>query len=214
MKTILEYLRLVLFVGGALIGVQIPSFVEQYGQRLESHFLESKTSLEGFQLDADKYFDGDIENLIQHYTNNADPVINDGGDSIASLHSRSQFLQKSWAEFNAGFQQRYWHAFISPVNTIRAETWASFDYAMRLDVSAIVWALSLGFVLSALIELFLQLTGTAIISLKRSQVNTRPVKNARSAKNKQRAPTLNKDTVNTDTRYADPRLAKAAEKHR
>jgi hypothetical protein len=161
MRTILEYLRLALFVGGALIG-----------HRLESHLLESKTSLESFQLDADKYFDGDIENLIQHYANNADPVINDGGESIASLNSRSQFLQRSWGEFNAGFQQRYWHAFVSPVNTIRAETWAGFDFALRLDVSAIIWALSLGFILSALIELLLQLTAIVIRSIKRSLLGT------------------------------------------
>ncbi|MBL4673223.1 MAG: DUF2937 family protein [Arenicella sp.] len=206
MRTILEYLRLGLFVGGALIGVQIPSFVEQYGHRLESHLLESKTSLEGFQLDADKYFDGDIENLIQHYAKNADPVINDGGESIASLNSRSQFLQRSWAEFNAGFQQRYWHAFVSPVNTIRAETWAGFDFAVRLDVSAIIWALSLGFILSALIEFFLQLVGIVITSLKSSLVATRPKSSSRSTKNKQRAPTMN-----TDARDTDARLAKVAE---
>jgi hypothetical protein len=166
MRTILEYLRLSLFVGGALIGVQVPSFVEQYGQRLESHLLESQTSLEGFQLDADKYFDGDIETLILHYAENADPVINDGGESIASLNARSLFLQRSWANFNAGFQQRYWHAIASPVNTIRNETWAGFDFALRLDASAIIWALSLGFILSALIEFFLQLTRLLIGALK------------------------------------------------
>jgi hypothetical protein len=209
MRTILEYLRLGLFVGGALIGVQIPSFVEQYGHRLESHLLESKISLEGFQLDADKYFNGNIENLIQHYAKNPDPVINDGGESIASLNSRSQFLQRSWTEFNASLQQRYWHAFVSPVNAIRAETWASFDFAVRLDVSAIIWALSLGFILSAVIELFLQLIGIAITSIKSSIVGTRPKGNARPTRNKQRAPTMN-----TDARDADARLAKAAEKNR
>lgn len=207
MRTILEYLRLALFVGGALIGVQIPSFVEQYGHRLESHLLESKTSLESFQLDADKYFDGDIENLIQHYANNADPVINDGGESIASLNSRSQFLQRSWGEFNAGFQQRYWHAFVSPVNTIRAETWAGFDFALRLDVSAIIWALSLGFILSALIELLLQLTAIVIRSITSSLLGTRrPKRNARPTKNKHRAPTMN-----ANTRKTDARLVKTAE---
>lgn len=208
MRTILEYLRLGLFVGGALIGVQIPSFVEQYGHRLESHLLESKTSLEGFQLDADKYFDGDIENLIQHYAKNADPVINDGGESIASLNSRSQFLQRSWTEFNASFQQRYWHAFMSPVNTIRTETWAGFDFAVRLDVSAIIWALSLGFILAALIELVLKLTGIGMTSLTSALLSTRPKRHTRSIRNTQRAPTMN-----TDSRDIDARSAKPANKH-
>ena len=157
MKTILEYLRLSLFVGGALIGVQIPSLVEQYGQRLESHLLESQTSLQGFQQDADKYFQGELAKLIQHYAKNTDPVINDGAESIDRLSLRAQFLDQSWSQFNASFQQRYWHAFISPVKKIRAETWNGYDFAVRLDASAIAWALSLGFILSALIEFCFQL---------------------------------------------------------
>ncbi|MFT6408155.1 MAG: hypothetical protein ACJAQ6_001571 [Arenicella sp.] len=165
MRTILEYLRLSLFVGGALIGLQIPSLVEQYGQRLESHVLESKTSLAGFQLDADKYFQGDIENLIKHYSKNTDPVINDGGESIASLNSRAQFLQRSWQDYNAGFAQRYYHTFVSPVKEILTATWRGFDFSVRLDASAIIWALSLGFILSALIELCLQFVVTLLRGL-------------------------------------------------
>lgn len=184
MRTIIEYLRLSLFVGGALIGVQVPSFVEQYGQRLESHLLESRTSLEGFQLDADKYFDGNIENLVQHYAKNADPVINDGADSIADLNARSIFLQRSWAVFNAGFQQRYWHAFVSPVTTIRAETWAGFDFALRLDASAITWALSFGFIFSALVELFLQLIGFMTRALNNIMRKSTSNKNVQSSKSK------------------------------
>ena len=160
MRTILEYIRLTLFVGGALIGVQIPSLVDQYGQRLESHFIESQTSLEGFQLDADKHFDGNIETLVQYYANNTDPVINDGGESIASLYARSQFLNKSWSQFNAGFYQRYWHAFSAPVESIRDETWKGYGFAVKLDTNGIMWALSLGLILSTLIELcFLCLRG-------------------------------------------------------
>ena len=166
MKTILEYIRLTLFVGGAFVGVQIPSFVDQYGQRLESHFTESQTSIEDFQNDADKYFNGNIEILIRHYASNADPVINDGGESIASLHSRAQFLTKSWSNFNAGFQQRYWHAFATPVTTIRAETWNGYDFSVKLNIAGIVWALCLGLTLSMLSELaFLILR--ALLTFKR-----------------------------------------------
>lgn len=156
MRTLIEYIRITLFVGGAFIGVQVPSFVEQYGQRLESHLLESKTNLENFQIDADKYFNGNIEELIRHYAKNSDPVISDGGDSIASLYSRAQFLDRSWSKFSSSFHQRYWHIFGAPVKTIRAEAWKGYDFTVRLDVTGIIWALSLGFILSALIELCLQ----------------------------------------------------------
>jgi hypothetical protein len=169
MKTILEYLRLTLFVGGALIGVQIPSFVDQYGQRLESHFLESQTSLEGFQLDADRYFEGDIEKLIQHYIKKADPVISDGGGSIASLHSRAQFLKTSWSTFNAGIYQRYWHVLTAPVIAIRQEAWRSYGFTIKLDTKGIAWALTLGFLISSLIEVLLLTMGSIFSPAKRSK---------------------------------------------
>ncbi len=162
MKTVLEYLRLTLFVGGALIGVQIPSFVDQYGQRLESHMLESQTSLQGFQRDANKYFDGSVERLIQHYVENDDPIINDGGESIESLHSRAQFLNQQWLEFNYSAYQRYWHAIVSPVATIRQDTWRAYGFAVKLDLNGIAWALSFGLILSTLIEFFLLVLMTTI----------------------------------------------------
>ena len=181
MRTLLEYIRLTLFVGGAFIGVQIPSFVDQYGLRLESHLSESKTSIKEFQNDADTYFGGNIETLIRHYASNADPVINDGGESIASLHSRAQFLKKSWANFNAGFQQRYWHAFATPVKTIRAETWNGYDFSVKLNIAGISWALGLGLVLSMLIE-FVFFTLRTLFTFKQP---------ARTIK--QEAPTLDTD---------------------
>ncbi len=187
MRTLIEYIRITLFVGGAFIGVQVPSFVDQYGQRLESHMLESQTSLEGFQADANKYFNGNIETLIQHYAKNADPVINDGGTSIASLYSRAQFLNRSWAQFNSSFQQRYWHAFANPVKTIQTETWEGYDYAIKLDTHGIAWALGLGFLFSALIELCLITLG-ALLQLSSRSKSAKP----RHA-NKQQAPNLHGD---------------------
>jgi hypothetical protein len=47
-KHLMDYLRLVLFVCGVLVGIQVPGFVDQYGQRLEAHQLEAKLSLAEF----------------------------------------------------------------------------------------------------------------------------------------------------------------------
>ena len=49
MRKILDYLRLLLFTGGVLIGVQVPGFIDQYGKSLEAHLLESSQSLKEFQ---------------------------------------------------------------------------------------------------------------------------------------------------------------------
>ena len=58
------YSRLAVFAVGILLGIQVPSFVEQYNQRIDAHFREVNINLSGFQDTADRLFDGDLEALI------------------------------------------------------------------------------------------------------------------------------------------------------
>ena len=155
MRKLLEYLRLVLFVGGVLVGIQVPGYVDQYGKRLESHMLESKISLTGFQRDADKYFSGDVQKLIKHYQTNGDEVVKDGGRSINNLYQRNQLLVQAWERFNASNFSPYVQSFVRPMKDISAETWASYSFSIILDIGAILWGLSIGLALSMMVELVL-----------------------------------------------------------
>ena len=98
-KHLMDYLRLVLFVCGVLIGIQVPGFVDQYGQRLEAHQLEAKQSLGEFQHDANRFFGGDINKLIRHYRQNNDPVFSAGGESIESIYQRYVQLTDALTRF-------------------------------------------------------------------------------------------------------------------
>ncbi|MGH8505987.1 MAG: DUF2937 family protein [Stenotrophobium sp.] len=167
MTTVLSYLRLILFLGGALIGVQIPGFVDQYGKSLESHLRESSTSLQAFQRDADKYFDGDIQRLIAHYKNNGDPVFTSGGGSIDTIYQRNLALKTAELEFGQGFLSAYEQVFIHPVRDIRDEVWNSYTYGIKLDRSAIGMGLLLGFILAVLVEIPLRGLLAALVALTR-----------------------------------------------
>jgi len=169
----IEYIRLCLFFGAALIGVQVPSFVEQYGQRLQSHALESNASLGEFQADADRYFDGDIEQLIKHYKNSSDRVFVDGSKSISAISSRNDLLTRSLAQFKANWLSAYQTTFFTPVDDIREEAWANYDHAIRLKPISIAWALGLGALIALLCELAIKIAlygfgivGRAIFSSK------------------------------------------------
>lgn len=159
MKMIMDYLRLVLFLGAALVGVQVPSFVDLYGLQLNSRLQESNLNLNGFQNDADRYFDGDLDKLVLYYQTKTDPIIVDGGNNIQVLLSRNSVLKRAFSEFNKNFYSRYLHTFYSPVNDIQQYAWSSYDYAIKLNTTGIGWALALGFLFSALIEGFLRLCG-------------------------------------------------------
>lgn len=157
MKRLFEYLRLALFVGSVLIGVQVPSFVDQYGQRLESHALESSRALKDFQKDADTYFGGDLQRLIAHYQANPDQIINDGGRNISGLYERNQQLNNAFVAFSASRFSPYVQTLLSPVPEIRSKAMESYDFTIALNQDAIIAGLLTGLIIGLSLELLLTL---------------------------------------------------------
>ena len=157
MRIVYSYLRLVTFILGLLIGVQVPHFVDQYGKALQSHWLESQQALSEFQQEADRYFDGDIEKLIAYYRDSNDQVFIEGGDSISAIYQRNQQLQQALANYRQGLQAAYWHTFAQPQADIRQEVMQSYTYAIQLTPHAMAVGLVLGFILAALIESLIRL---------------------------------------------------------
>ncbi len=163
MRRLFEYLRLVLFVGGVLVGIQIPTFVDQYGKRLDAHWQESQLSLKQFQLDADKYFSGDLSKLVQHYQSSSDPVINDGGKSIARLQSRHNQLKEALRRFAENQFSPFIETLIKPVPEIRTEAWSNYNFMIVLEPFAVIWGLTLGLLFSLIVEASLALLALVLV---------------------------------------------------
>ena len=178
MKKLLDYIRFAVFVAGVLIGVQIPDFVDQYGNSLNARVSESANSVSEFQDDADKYFNGDMNKLVEHYDNKSDPVIISGGESIGALVSRNQFLVAAQKRFSQSAYAAYLHVFVSPVEEIRNDVWNNHTYKVVLNVSAIFIGILFGFITSGLFELAILLLGLAIQVFNRKPKTD--VKKARS----------------------------------
>lgn len=152
MATVLSYLRLVLFLGGVLVGIQVPGFVDQYGKSLEAHLQESTLALTEFQQDANRYFGGDMKKLIVHYRRDGDPVFQEGGNNINAIYQRNTVLKKAAAGFEKGWFDAYLQTFVSPVPDIREEVWKNYTYSIKLDTSAISTGLTAGLLLTLLAE--------------------------------------------------------------
>lgn len=138
MGRLYEYLRLILFAISLLIGIQVPGFVDQYGKSLQSHLLESQRSIGDFQDDADKYFDGDIRQLIEHYVKAADPVIMSGGKNIDALFSRQEELQQAFNDFQSSFYSPYLQVAVKPVKDIRQQVWERYTHTIVLTQEAVI----------------------------------------------------------------------------
>lgn len=165
MATILSYIRMFLFIGGTLVGIQVPFFVDQYGKSLESHFLESQRSLNEFQDDADKYFGGRIDELIGHYKHSEDAVFKDGGASIEAIYNRYLLLKESLAKFRSSAHSAYAQALFSPIEDVSEDVRKNYSYAVKLDPAAVVFGLCSGLLLTVVIESLLRALGLLVVSL-------------------------------------------------
>ncbi len=76
------YVRLIVFAIGLLVGVQVPSFVDQYAKRVSAHQIEVAGNFRGFQDTADRYFGGSVEALITHHAASDDRVFQDEAKTI------------------------------------------------------------------------------------------------------------------------------------
>jgi hypothetical protein len=175
MRKITEYLRLILFVTGVLMGIQVPGFVDQYGKSLQSRLVESQHSLREFQQDADKFFGGDIQQLVAHYQQQKDPVFNAGAKSIQAIYSRMSLLSTALNQFNQSFYNAYSQVFISPIDDIRSHVWQHYTYNIMLNGSAITVGLLMGLLFAMCIETLLHLL---ILLLKTSTKKLRVTRKA------------------------------------
>ncbi len=147
-----DYLRLGIFAMGLLIGVQVPAFIQQYDDRVNAHLLEAKQSLAGFQFTADRYFQGSIEKLIEHYRNSDDQVFNQDAHSIQAIYDRVMFLQNEARQMQQSSAYRALHVFSKPSTELFDETVQRYNYTVPLSPLALIWGLICALLLAMVID--------------------------------------------------------------
>lgn len=160
MEIIKDYLRLIMFSIGLLMGVQLPALVDQYAKRVDAKLLESSQNLMGFQQTAKRYFSGDMNKLIAHYLASDDAVFNQDASNIQFIVRRVDFLQKEISILQQGLLSRTFHVVFAHDKSIMDETLAQYTYVIILKPTAIFWGIGIALLLSLLIEaVFFSLIG-------------------------------------------------------
>lgn len=157
MKFMFEYIRLILFAFGLLLGIQVPSFIDQYTKRVDAHLIEAQQSLSGFQQTADRYFSGSVEKLIAHYKVSDDPVFRDDADSIQSIYLRVQLLSNELTQLQRHSFIAAYHSLFNHQKALMEETLAQYSYVILLSPGALLWGICLALVFAMMIETMLRL---------------------------------------------------------
>lgn len=157
MNLFFSYIRLFVFLGCTLAGIQVPAFVDQYGKSLESHLIESKVALTEFQGDADKHFGGSFDKLIAYYRENEDEVFKAGGRSVESIYNRNLMLRTHFEKFQSNSWAAYTQTLFFPVPDVGQEVRKNYSYAIQLNPRAVAFGLLSGLILTLVVELLLRL---------------------------------------------------------
>jgi hypothetical protein len=147
-----HYLRLIAFAVGLLLGVQVPGFVDQYAKRVSAHQIELSRNFAGFQQTADQYFAGNVDALIAHHNESADPPIHDEGRVIQAMYQRLQALTAELAAMQGSLIGQIFHVLFRPNREILTETRVAYSYTVPLSPPAIITGLVVGVLLAGLVE--------------------------------------------------------------
>ena len=155
MSVFKDYARLVLFTAGILVGVQIPSFIDQYAKRISAHHLEAKVNFQGYEATAIKHFNGDVEALLRHYEASPDLVFKDDAGTIKRIHHRIQIFSNELRILDASLFNRILHVAFDSDKVVLEETFSEYSYTVPLNHEAILCGLALGLAASLVFDFLL-----------------------------------------------------------
>ena len=175
------YLRLVCFAFGLLIGVQVPSLIDQYAKRVDAHRIEADKNFSGFRLIAEQMFHGNVDALIAHHRLSGDPVFKREAGTIEANYSRLQMLEQEWQALQGSLVHKLLHVALKPNRELLKETLDAYSYTVPLNAAAILCGLLAALLASLLVELLWLGTGRVAQRVVAGRPRHQPVRVPRVA---------------------------------
>jgi len=155
MKTFHYTLLLILFAAGLLFGVQIPNFVDQYQKRIDTHYLEASENFKGFQDIANRFHNGNIEELIKKHEASGDNTFNAEAEPLKKIFARKIRFEREHNALQTSLFGKVKHVAMAGDRETIEETYRAYSPGLPLDTTSIVWGLSISLVLITVFELLM-----------------------------------------------------------
>jgi len=130
-----------LLVCAVVAGGLVPGFIAQYRQRLGGRLDQARLDLEPWQRLADRFYQGDLDQLIQFHLHSSDPKLQAEGPIISALVNTLHQLQSALDALHGSlFRQAAYLALHADPGLARA-TWQDWVPTFALSTDGIVFAL-------------------------------------------------------------------------
>ncbi len=132
-----RYLTVVIACIGLLIGLQLPSFVDQYEKRVDAHLREVLANFQPIQDVANKYTNGSIEQLIEMHRKSDKKAFQDEGTAIENIYQRKLRFEAEAAALKTGLAWKIVHVLFRHDREIFDETLSQYSYTIPLNQDAL-----------------------------------------------------------------------------
>ncbi|HZR35386.1 MAG TPA: DUF2937 family protein [Nevskia sp.] len=159
MSFLYRYLLILIACVALLMGIQIPSFVDQYEKRLDAHLQEVQADLKGYQDIANRDFGGSMEALIRRHKESTDMVFRDEAGPIETIYLRFLHFKEQREGLKTQLPGKVTYLLRYGDHDLLRETYASYSYTVPLDSEAIYAGFALVAIALLLAEFVLGLLG-------------------------------------------------------
>jgi len=152
MSFLYRYLLIFIACVALLIGIQIPTFVDQFEKRLDAHFQEVQANLKGYREIADRDFNGSMEDLIRRHKDSTDMVFRDEATPIEAMYLRYLHFNDQRNALQTSLPGQVLYLIEHGDRDLIRETYASYSFSVPLDSSAIYSGFALAGIMLLLVE--------------------------------------------------------------
>lgn len=150
-----RYFMIAVFGACLMLGIQAPNFVEQYGKRIDAHYLEVVENLKGFQDIADRFHGGDILALVRHHETSRDSTFRAEAEPIRRMVERKARFGGEREALKGAFARKAAHLLVRGDRETIGETYEMYSPGLRLDRQAIGTGLAAALFVCLLLEMML-----------------------------------------------------------
>lgn len=163
-----RYLMIIAACISLLIGLQVPNFVDQYQKRVDAHLREVSINLLPYQEIANKYFNGDLNKLIELHRNSAVLPFQEEGLAIAKMVARKLRFEADMAALQASLPLKALQVLLHGDKEMLDEAMGQYSYAVPLNQDALVFGSCAALAVLLLVELLLALARLTFRKLSHS----------------------------------------------
>lgn len=167
---IYRYFILCIAASALLLGIQAPNLLTQYQQRLAAQYAEAMVYYRDYQALADRFYEGDLQRLIEAHKNSNEEAFREEALIIKKLVTRVELFEQQQRLHQQSYPQQLWALAWQHNEELLQGTLEHYSFNVPLNQRA----LATGALLALAVAIFIDLVGAAgkrVVSRRRRRTN-------------------------------------------